>query len=163
MVASLSWCCSRFTVKNTPRKRAGPCAQAASLWLCPKCGRSFTQVNQRHACGTSDGGDVLRNRAESIVRTYAAIEAFMKSLGEIEIVSRDRYVLFRSVRIFTDLNIMADAVRVAIHLERRVEDPRFIKVVADRKKVTHVAKLQSESDVDAIKAYIKEAYDVSLL
>lgn len=130
--------------------------------MCPKCGRYFTQVNQRHACGTSDGGDVLRNRPESVVRTYAAIEEFVKSLGEIEIVARDRYVLFRSVRIFADLNIMADAVRAAIHLERKVEDPRFIKVVEDRKKVTHVAKLQSESDVDAVKAYLKEAYDSSL-
>jgi hypothetical protein len=119
-------------------------------------------VNQRHACGTSDGSDVLRNRPESVARTYAAIEGFVKSLGEIEIVARDRYVLFRSVRIFADLNIMADAVRAAIHLERRVEDPCFIKVVEDRKKVTHVAKLQSESDVDTVKAYLKEAYDSSL-
>jgi hypothetical protein len=148
--------------KNTPTKRAVPRKQAASLWTCPKCARTFTQVNQRHACGTGDAGYVLRNRPESVVHTYAAIEAFVKSLGEIEIVARDRYVLFRSVRIFADLNIMADAVRAAIHLERKVEDPRFIKVVEDRKKVTHVVKLQSESDVDAVKAYLKEAYEVSL-
>ncbi|HVW29233.1 MAG TPA: DUF5655 domain-containing protein [Polyangiaceae bacterium] len=148
--------------KNTPTKRAGTRTQPASLWTCPKCSRSFTQVNQRHACGTTDGSDILRNRPESVVRTYAAIEAFVKLLGEIEIVARDRYVLFRSVRIFADLNIMADAVRTAIHLERKVEDPRFIKVVEDRKKVTHVVKLRSESDVDAIKAYLKEAYEVSL-
>lgn len=119
-------------------------------------------MNQRHACGTSDGGDVLRNRPESVVRTYAAVEAFVKSLGEIEIVARDRYVLFRSVRIFADLTIMAEAVRAAIHLERKVEDPCFIKVVEDRKRVTHVVKLQSESSVDTIKAYLEEAYDASL-
>jgi hypothetical protein len=119
-------------------------------------------VNQRHACGTGDGDAVLRNRPESVVRTYAAIEAFVMSLGEIEIVARDRYVLFRSVRIFADLNIMADAVRAAIHLERKVLEPRFIKVVEDRKRVTHVVKLQSESDADAIKAYLEEAYEVSL-
>jgi hypothetical protein len=148
--------------KNTPTTRSKPRTQAGYRWTCPTCGRSFTQVNQRHACGTSDGGDVLRNRPESVVRTYAAVEAFVKSLGEIEIVARDRYVLFRSVRIFTDLNITVDAVRVAIHLERRVGDPRFIKVVEDRKKVTHVVKLQSESDVDAIKAYLEEAYEASL-
>jgi predicted transport protein len=119
-------------------------------------------VKQRHACGTGDAGDVLRNRSDSVVRTYIAIEAFVKSLGEVEIVARDRYVLFRSVRIFADLNIMVDAVRAAIHLDRRVDDPRFIKLVEDRKKVTHVVKLQSESDVDAITAYIKEAYELSL-
>jgi hypothetical protein len=131
-------------------------------WTCRKCSRTFTRVNQRHACGTSDGSDVLRNRPESVVRTYAAIEAFAKSLGPIEIVARERYVLFRSVRIFADLVIMADAVRVAIHLARRVDDARFIKVVEDRKKVTHVAKLASATDVAAIKSYLAEAYAVSL-
>jgi hypothetical protein len=119
-------------------------------------------VNQRHACGTSDGSDVLRNRPESVVRTYAAVEAFAKSLGRIEIVARERYVLLRSIRIFADLVIMADAVRVAIHLQRKVDDPLFIKVVEDRKKVTHVAKLEAERDVDAIKAYLEEAYEASL-
>jgi hypothetical protein len=148
--------------KNTPTRRAGPRRQTASLWKCPQCARTFTQVNQRHACGTGDSGGILCNRPESVVRTYAAIETFVKSLGEIEIVARDRYALFRSVRIFADLNIMSDGVRVAIHLERKVEDPRFIKVVEDRKKVTHVVKLMSESDVDAIKAYLNEAYEVSL-
>ena len=137
-------------------------ATGPRTWTCPTCDRSFTRVNQRHACGTSDGRDVLRDRPESVVRTYAAIEAFAKTLGPIEIVARERYVLLRSVRIFADLVIMADAVRVALHLRRRVDDPRFIKVVEDRKQVTHVAKLASERDVDAIKAYLEEAYDASL-
>jgi len=137
-------------------------ATSARTWTCPTCDRSFTRVNQRHACGTSDGRDVLRGRPASVIRTCAAIEAFAKALGPIEIVARERYVLLRSVRIFADLVIMADAVRVAIHLRRRVEDPRFFKLVEDRKRVTHVAKLASERDVDAIKSYLEEAYDASL-
>ena len=145
---------------NTPTNRSEQ--QATSRWMCPKCGRSFTQVNQRHACGTSDGRDVLRNRPESVVRTYAAIEEFVKSFGEIEIVARNRYVLFRSARIFADLNILTDGVRAAIHLERRVSDPCFVKVVEGRNKVTHVVKLQSATDVDAIREYLKEAYEASL-
>jgi hypothetical protein len=147
--------------KGAPQRRTKPSTSGAR-WTCPKCGRSFTQVNQRHACGTSDGSDVLRNRPESVVRTYAAIEAFVKSLGPIEIVARERYVLLRSVRIFADLVIMADAVRVAIHLERRVDDPRFLKVVEDRKKVTHVVKLADVNQVGGIKGYLQEAYDASL-
>lgn len=105
---------------------------------------------------------MLRNRPESVVRCYAAVEAFVKSLGPVEIVARERYVLLRSVRIFADLVIMSDAVRVAIHLKRKVEDPLFIKVVADRRHVTHVAKLDGEKDVGSIEAYLKEAYDSSL-
>ena len=141
---------------------AAPARQRASGWTCPTCGRSFTQVNQRHACGTGQRSDVLRNRPESVVRTYAAVEAFAKTLGPIEIVARERYVLLRRVRIFADLVIMSDAVRIAIHLKRRVDDPLFIKVVEDGKKVTHVAKLLGEKDVRAIKGYLKEAYRASL-
>lgn len=105
--------------KPSPTKKTKSRAPG-SRWTCRKCGSSFTQVNQRHACGTTDGSDVLRNRPESVMRTYVAIEGFVKSLGSIELVARKRYVLLRSVRVFADLVIMADAVRVAIHLERRV-------------------------------------------
>jgi hypothetical protein len=134
----------------------------AATWKCPRCGRDFTQTNQRHACGTGDTRAVLRNRPEALARLYASIEAFAKTLGPIEIVARDRYVLLRSVRIFADLVIMTDAVRIAVHLRRSVTDPRFFKVVGDAKKVTHVAKLRTATDVSGIKPYLKEAYSASL-
>jgi len=57
---------------------------------------------------------------------------------------------------------MANAVRVASHLERRADQPRFIKVVEDRKKVTHVVKATAVNEVDAIKGHLREAYDTSL-
>jgi predicted transport protein len=89
------------------------------------------------------------------------IEEFVKSLAPVEIVARERYVLFRSKRIFADLVIMVDAVRVALHLRRRVDDPIFIKIVSDERKVTHVAKLRTEEDFSAIKRYVKDAYRFS--
>jgi hypothetical protein len=131
-------------------------------WSCPKCGRSFTRKNQRHACGTGDGTDVLRGRPETLVAVYRTVESFAKSLGKIEIVSRDRYVLLRTVRIFADLVIMTDAVRIAIHLPRTVSNPVFFKVAADTRHVSHVAKLRRVEDVDVVKPYIEEAYNFSL-
>jgi hypothetical protein len=101
-------------------------------------------------------------RPEELVRLYAAIEAFAKSLGPVEIVARERYVLLRSVRIFSDLVIMSDALRIAIHLARRVDHPLFFKVVADEKKVTHVAKLRTESEWRAVRDFVKEAYEASV-
>ena len=131
-------------------------------WICPSCGRAFTRPNQRHACGTGERSDVLRNRPEAVVRLYGEIEAFARSLGPIEIVTRERYVLLRSVRIFTDLVIMAAAVRIAIHLPRRVDDPIFSKIVADARHVTHVAKLETHEDWVAVAGYVKEAHEASL-
>jgi len=104
----------------------------------------------------------LRNRPDAIVHLYAAVEAFAKSLGPIEIVARERYVLLRSTRIFADLVIMSDAVRIAVHLGRKVDHPLFFKVVTDRKKVTHVAKLKTSADFRTLRSYLKEAYDTSL-
>ena len=131
-------------------------------WKCPSCRRSFTQVNQRHACGTGELGAVLRNRSPELVRLYEAVEAFAKSLGPIEIVARDRYVLLRSVRIFADLVMMTDAVRVAVHLRRPLDDSLFSKVVSDGKKVTGVTKLQTEAQLKRLLPYLKEAYEASL-
>jgi hypothetical protein len=132
------------------------------MWTCPKCKRSFTRRNQRHACGTGDRGDVIRNRPQAIVDLYASIESFAKSLGPIELVTRDRYVLLRSVRIFADLVIMADAVRMAVHLGRKVDAPIFFKVGNDRRLVTHVAKLKTKEEFEQMKPFLKEAYRFSM-
>lgn len=134
----------------------------SKMWACSQCKRKFTRVNQRHACGTGDSGQVLRNRPESVVQLYTAIEAFARSLGPIEVVARERYVLLRSARIFADLVIMSDAVRIALHLGRQLDLPIFFKVVADRRLVTHVAKLHALADFDPLRPLLREAYDFSL-
>jgi predicted transport protein len=133
-----------------------------TAWRCPKCKRSFTRANQRHACGLGERADVLRNRPEGLVRLYGSVEAYAKSLGSIELVTRERYVLFRSLRIFADLVVMSDSLRLAIHLGRKVERPIFFKIVSDRGKVTHVAKLKSDGDFAEVKPLLKEAYEFSL-
>ena len=132
------------------------------MWQCPKCQRQFSRKNQRHACGTGNSADVLRNRPPAVVEVYHAIESFINNLGKVETVARDRYVLFRSRRIFTDLSIMKDAVRVAIHLGRRVDNPAFIKIVDDGKQVTHVVKITSLAEVKEFKLLLKEAWQFSL-
>jgi hypothetical protein len=133
-----------------------------SGWVCPQCSRSFTRTNQRHHCGTGDRNSVLRNRPDSLVAVYELVERHARSLGEIEVVARERYVLLRSVRIFADLVIMSDAIRIAVHLGRRVEEPLFFKVVSDNYKVTHVAKLRTRADFEIVRPYLSEAYRISL-
>ncbi len=129
-----------------------------TAWACPKCNRQFTRKNQRHACGTGERSDVLRGRPPEVIALYTALEQFAKSLGPVEFVTREQYVLFRSNKIFADAVIMSDAVRLAIHLGRAVEHKLFIKVVADRKHVTHVAKLHVMDELEAMKPFLQEAY-----
>jgi len=133
-----------------------------SMWVCPGCKRKFARKNQRHACGTGDRAEVIRNRPKAVVELFESIESFARSLGPIEIVTRERYVLLRSVRIFADLVIMAAAVRVAVHLPRKVKAPIFFKVVAGDRFVTHVAKLETREQFAKVAPFVKEAYEHSI-
>lgn len=134
----------------------------STAWRCPHCSRAFTRINQRHQCGTGDRASVLRNRPDSLVSVYELVEAHALSLGAVEVVARERYVLLRSVRIFADLVMMSDAVRIAVHLARQVDEPIFFKVVSDKYKVTHVAKLRTRADFEVVRPYLSEAYQVSV-
>jgi hypothetical protein len=123
----------------------------------------FTQVNQRHACGTGCRDELLRDRPAVLVHVYELIEAYAQTLGPIEIVTRQRYALFRSVRIFADLTVMTSCVRLVIHLRRRVADPAFFKIVTGEKvAVSHVAKLTTSDEWKAVESYFEEAHRVSL-
>ena len=131
-------------------------------WTCPKCRRRFTRTNQRHACGTGDRAEVLRNRSPELVELFDAIERFATSLGSVEVVARERYVLFRSKRIFADLVVMSDALRLAIHLSRKADHRLFTKVAADRNQVTHVAKVHDMEEFNDLKPFLREAYEYSV-
>ena len=131
-------------------------------WTCPECARRFARVHQRHRCGTGDCADVLRDRPLELRALYSALETVARSFGEIEIVARERYVLFRTTRVFADASITRDALRLALHLGRIADDARFFKIVADARQVTHVCMLRDCVDVDAIAAYLREAHAHSL-
>lgn len=137
-------------------------AAMTTTWTCPHCSRQFTRKNQRHACGTGDRGDVLRNRPPELVELYVALEKLAKSLGPVELVTRERYVLLRSQRIFADAVIMSDAIRLAIHLARKTEHKLFFKVVSDRKRVTHVSKLRDMQELESMEPFLREAYEHSI-
>ncbi len=131
-------------------------------WSCPACNRTFSRKNQRHACGTGDRAEVLRNRSPEIAALYTALENFVTSLGPVEFVTRERYVLLRTTRIFADAVVGPSAIRLAIHLPQKEEHPLFFKVAADRRQVTHVAKVQFMSDLAQLEPFLRTAHAYSM-
>ena len=55
----------------------------------------------------------------------------------MDVVTRDRYALFRATRIFKDLTVMRDVLRVVIHLNRKASAPCFIKVGRSGSRTSH--------------------------
>ena len=121
----------------------------------------FRQANQRHACGVGDAASLLKDRPPELAALYRQLEAAVKGFGAVEVVTRNRYALFRTTRIFTDLTVMRDALRVVIHLGRKVSAPCFVKSGEDRKRVSHVAMVRTDEDLRAIKPFLREAFNVA--
>jgi predicted transport protein len=130
-----------------------------TLWTCPTCGRSFRRKSQRHACGVGSRAALLHGKSPDLVTLYQSLEAELQRLGKVEIVTRDRYALFRTTRIFADLVFMRDGLRLAIHLDREVHLPCFFKVQqGSSRQVTHVAMLRTPADLGTIAPSLEEAY-----
>jgi hypothetical protein len=130
------------------------------MWECPKCKRAFRQVRQRHACGIG-GDDLLKDRPKALADLYRQLTQTVRGYGKVEIVTRNRYALFRTTRIFTDLTVTRDALRVVIHLDRAVRKPIFVKIGGD-KRVSHVAIVRTAAELRAIAPFLREAYDLSM-
>ena len=130
-------------------------------WICPRCHRTFRQVNQRHACGVGSAATLLKDRSPALADLYRRLEVTVKGFGNVEVVTRDRYALFRTTRIFADLTVMKDALRVVIHLGRKARAPHFIKIGKANKRVSHVALVKTAEDLRTIMPFLREAFDLS--
>jgi hypothetical protein len=80
----------------------------------------------------------------------------------VEIVTRDRYALFRTTRIFADLTVMRDALRVVIHLGRKVSAPYFIKTGPSGNRVSHVVLVRTAEELRTVMPFFREAFDLAV-
>ncbi len=131
-------------------------------WACPRCGRTFRQVRQRHACGVGSAATLLKGRPPELADLYAKLETAVRRFGEVEVVTRDRYALFRTTRIFADLTVMRDALRVVIHLGRKVAAPYFVKSGPSGNRFSHVTFVRTAADLRTILPFLREAFDLAV-
>ena len=131
-------------------------------WACPRCNRTFRQVNQRHACGVGSAATLLQGRPPALTDLYRKLETTVRAFGKVEVVTRNRYALFRTTRIFADLTVMRDALRVVIHLGRRAGAPCFRKIGPSGNRVSHVALVRTAKDLRTIIPFLREAFDLAV-
>lgn len=129
------------------------------VWTCPDCGRIFNRANVRHSCGTGDRAAMLAKKPAGLVALYGELERIARGYGEIEVVAKGRYALFRTTRLFADVVFMKDCLRLALQLDREFDDPLFFKTVRDaRGRVQQVAKLHDSAELKAVEPYLRAAY-----
>jgi hypothetical protein len=105
---------------------------------------------------------LLKSRPPALTGLYRKVETTVRSFGEVEVVTRDRYALFRTTRIFADLTVTRDALRVVVHLGRKVRAPYFIKTGPRGKRVSHVALVRTAEDLRTVTPFLREAFDLAV-
>jgi hypothetical protein len=80
----------------------------------------------------------------------------------VEVVTRNWYALLRTTRIFADLTVMRDALRVVIHLGRKASAPCFSKIAPSNNRVSHVALVRTAEDLRTIIPFLREAFDLAV-
>jgi predicted transport protein len=104
---------------------------------------------------------LLKDRPPVLSDLYRRLEATVKSFGAVEVVTRNRYALFRTTRIFADLTVTRDALRVVIHLGRKASAPCFIKIGQGDHRVSHVALVRTAVELRTIIPFLREAFDLA--
>jgi len=130
-------------------------------WTCSRCRRTFRRVSQRHRCGVGSDETLFKNRPPELAELYRELGAAVRGFGHVEIVARDRYALFRTTRIFTDLTVTSDALRIVIHLSRRADRPYFVKFGQHGRRISHVAFVRTRKELRSIIPFVREAFDLA--
>jgi predicted transport protein len=105
---------------------------------------------------------LLKGRPPALTALYRKLETTVRGFGDVELLTRNRYALFRTTRIFADLTVMRDALRVVIHLGRKADAPCFIKTGRTGKRVSHVALVRTAEDLRTIVPFLREAFDLAV-
>jgi hypothetical protein len=105
---------------------------------------------------------LLKDRPPALAALYRKLETTVRGFGDVEVVTRNRYALFRTTRIFADLTVTRDALRVVIHLGRKVGARYFIKIAQGDKRISHVAVVRTADELRAIIAHLREAFDLAV-
>ena len=105
---------------------------------------------------------MLKNRPPAVTDLYRKLETTVRGFGDVEVVTRNRYALFRTTRIFADLTVTRDALRIVIHLGRKAVAPHFIKIVQGDKRVSHLALVRTAEEIRTIIPFLREAFDLAV-
>ena len=133
------------------------------LWRCPRCGRTFANLNQSHACAAL--GDLERHFAGTqpeVRQTFARILAAVQRLGRVDVLPERTRIALHARMSFAAFIPRTRWLTGHLVLARRIESPRFRRIeVYSPRNVLHAFRLASPDEVDhEFLAWLAEAYAV---
>jgi hypothetical protein len=130
------------------------------MWTCPKCGRSFADRNQTHACAPVTVEEHLRGKSEAAILIYRALEEVVLLQGESRVHAAKSRIAFINRMTFASATLGSGHVDATLILAEWVDHPRFDRIdlygavtYAQRVRLTSVGAVDVE-----LGGWLREAY-----
>jgi hypothetical protein len=132
------------------------------LWTCPRCGRSFANRNQSHACGSLDLERHLAGKDAEVVAIFERLVALAEANGPVTVLAEKTRIAFQVRMSFAAFTLRRHWVDGHVVLARRLEHPRFRRVESfSPRNHLHQFRLERLDEVDGeVAAWLAEAYRV---
>ena len=133
------------------------------LWTCPRCGRSFANRNQSHACAaTLDLGHHLEGKDPEVAAIFRRLVELAERNGPVTVLPEKTRIALQVRMSFAAFALRRRWVDGHVVLARRLEHPRFRRVETfSPRNHLHQFRLERLAEVDEqVAAWLAEAYRV---
>jgi hypothetical protein len=119
------------------------------MWTCPRCGRSFANSNQSHACQTTTIAEYLEGRPVEVVAIYEDVLAALDAAGVYRCHAMRNGIGFISRMTFAGVSLSRRWLDLRFILPEPVDDPRVRRLeVYGPHSWVHRVRLHRREDVD---------------
>jgi hypothetical protein len=137
--------------------------EAPKLWRCPRCGRTFANRNQSHAC--TPLGDLDKHfdgKAAVVRKTFDEVLAAVNALGPVQVLPEKTRIALHARMSFAAFVPRSTWLDGHLVLARRIDSNRFRRIETfSPRNVLHAFRLTSPQEVDAeFRQWLAEAYQV---
>jgi hypothetical protein len=132
------------------------------LWICPRCGRTFANWNQSHACGRHDLDHHFAGRPPDVRLLFDALLAALEEIGPVTVLPQKTRIAFHVRMSFAQVTPRRGGLDGHFVVARRIEDPRFLEVrTFSPRNHLHRFRIEKPEEIDGrMRAWMREAYAV---
>ena len=109
------------------------------MWTCPRCGRSFANRSQPHACGPLDLDRHLAGKDPEVVAIFRRLVELAERNGPVTVLPERTRIAFQVRMSFAQVTPRHRWIDGHVVLARRMTRPRFrrIETISPRNHVHH--------------------------
>jgi len=119
------------------------------MWTCPRCGRSFANLNQSHSCLDLSAAEHLSGKSDLAMSIYEAVVEALERCGEFRIHAQKTRIAFITRMTFAGVSVAERWVDLSLISSTVIDDPRIRKLfLFGPTSWGHLVRLTKPDDID---------------